>query len=186
MPENTVRKLHDEPVVKVIATGVSVVVGLANDRQMTFQSGFEGDELDGVVNERLDRLMRIADRLKARYEIPTLEDELELHERQYAQFLQDFTDVERRHEVEQAQRQVQLDVIRRDATAKWEAGNHRGNFQPQGATKVSLDNIQSAFDKAENERAQYLKSHGISKQRFEEETALRVAKLAKAKALAEG
>lgn len=188
MPEANVRKLHEEeaPVEKVIATGVSIVVGLSNDRQMTFQSGFEGDETDAAVNARMDRFMRIADRLKARYELVTLEEELEMHLKTLAKFVEDFEAVEKRFEITQASRQVEIETRRRDAEARWTKDGKRGSYRPEGATKRDLDLIQGELDKVENERAQYLANHKVSLERFHEETEIRQAKIAKAKATAEG
>ena len=72
----------DEPPVpsgivkEVVGTAVGLTIGLADDRQMTLQTGYAEDEPDEVVNARLDRTMRFADRLKARYEIASLCKEL--------------------------------------------------------------------------------------------------------------
>lgn len=69
-------ELGVESVREVVATAVGFTVGLADDRQMQLQSGFSDDESDHVINARLDRVMRFADRQKARYEIVALRKEL--------------------------------------------------------------------------------------------------------------
>lgn len=187
MPENTVRKLHpDEPVEKVVATAVSIVVGLTNDRQMTFQSGYEGDESDDAVFARLQRNMRFADRLKAIYEIPGLEEDLERHKLALERFQSDRDEIEERHKRAQAMRQVEIDARRRRAQEAWDASGKRGAFQPQGATLRDLNLSQAEIDKAENEAVQGRENFLVTLKRHQEETDLCAAKLAKAKALAEG
>ncbi len=107
---NSSAEIHElHPDAKNIATGVSLVVGLANDRQITFQSGFEGDESDTVVNARLDRLLRVADRLKARYELADLETKLSQHKSTVAQYEIDQAETEARFQHQQALRRVELD-----------------------------------------------------------------------------
>lgn len=163
-------KEDDGRVEKVVAAGLSINIGLADDRQMTFQSGFEGDEPDDVVNARIDRMMRFADRQKARYEIPKLEDELQKHVETLAQFREDLDRIDVKHQHDQAVRQVEIDErgAQKDAARKkvaaeidatvlttkqhrateYEAGlqAHRrggrtGSYIPNGVTKANLDRI---------------------------------------------
>ncbi len=113
------------PDAKNIATGVSLVVSLASDRQITFQTGFEGDEPDPVVNARLDRLCRFADRLKAKAEIPEIEADLRKQRETLAQFREDRARVGAEHEHQQALRQVELDERvkhREQARKEFQAG----------------------------------------------------------------
>ena len=124
MPEP--QRLHQEPepVEKVIATGVSIVVGLTNDRQITFQTGFEGDETDAKVNERFDRIMRLADRQKAKYSLKEAVKELALREKALANFIFDKAAIEERHTREQAMRRETIDEMKRlrsDARDKCQA-----------------------------------------------------------------
>lgn len=97
-----------EEILKVIATGVTFTVGLSDDRQMTFQSGFEGDETDEAVNARFDRLMNLADRQQARYQVKGAEKKLAQHRLTVAQFEIDHVEMQQRHAHQQAQRQVEL------------------------------------------------------------------------------
>ena len=186
MPENTVRKLHEEPVEKVVATAVSIVVGLADDRQITFQTGYEGDETDDAVNGRLDRTMRFANRLKAVYSLPALEDELEQHETVLARFLEDQAAIVERYEVEQAGRVAELSAKRRDAESRHATSGKRGGYKPEGATKRDMELIAGATLKAENEFKQNRDIANKTHERYVQEIDTRKAKIAKAKALAEG
>lgn len=183
MPENTVRKLHEEPVTKVVASAVNIIVGLTNDRQMTFQTGFEGDETDEAVNERFDRIMRLADRQKAKYEIPEVEDELFKHRETLANFMEDKERVEASHIHDQAMRQETLDEMSRlrepelqkvkaeiNATilqiqerkaAEIEAGQEEwrrtgklAGYKPQGARKRNIELCDKALEEAEKHREQ--------------------------------
>ena len=174
-----------EEVVKVIATGVTFTVGLSDDRQMTFQSGFEGDETDEAVNARFDRLMNLADRQQARYQIKGAEKKLAQHRLTVAQFEIDEVDLIERHKHQQAQRQVELDerIKERDAERKKfqaeidgsilamqerkkqildsGAEEHRNSgrltaYEPKGNVKVNINRIQQAIAEAGENREKAL------------------------------
>jgi hypothetical protein len=187
MPEAAnVQKLREEPVQKVVATAVSIVVGLADDRQITFQTGYEGDETDDAVNGRLDRTMRFANRLKAIYSLPNLEDELEQHETVLARFIEDQAAIVDRYENEQAGRAAELAAKRRDAEARHATSGKRGGYKPEGATKRDLEIIAKAALDAEASHKQNRDIAQKTHERYVQEIETRKAKIAKAKALAEG
>jgi DNA repair exonuclease SbcCD ATPase subunit len=173
------------PDAKNIATGVSLVVSLANDRQITFQSGFEGDEPDPVVNARLDRLCRFADRLKAKAEIPEVEADLHKQSETLAQFREDLARVRADYERQQALRRVELQerVDHRDQARKdfeteintailsmqeakqklWNSGaeeHARGGrltaYTPRGATAANLEKVDKAIAEATGNREKAL------------------------------
>lgn len=174
---------HQPPeiVTKVVASAVSIVVGLSNDRQITFQTGFEGDEPDAAVNERFDRIMRLADRQKARYQIPEIEEELFQHRETLANFVEDRDRLETNHVHDQAARQVQIDEMERlrsDERAKvrdeidgtilkiqakrqseWEEGQaeHRRTgrmspYKPAGLRKSNIEHCDQALATAKDHR----------------------------------
>lgn len=187
MPETAaVRQLHDAPAVKVVASAYSIVVGLTNDRQITFQSGYEADESDEVVFARLQRNMRFADRLKANYELPTIEEELAKHVETLERFEDDMRRVENNHEIAQAKRQVELDEHMNLGAQEWEKSGKRGEYVPAGARARSIVLLKEALAKADAERSQNLEGLEISIKRYKEAIADYEVKLAKAKATAEG
>lgn len=186
MRENNVKAIRPEVVEKVVATGVSIVVGLADDRQITFQTGYEGDETDAAVNSRLDRTMRFANRLKAVYSLPSLEDELEQHETILARLLEDQTAIVDRYENTMAQKQVELDTRRRDAESRWADSGKRGGYKPEGATKRDMDLVAGEMVRLEAEHKQQRDIATKTHERYVHEIDVRKAKIAKAKALAEG
>lgn len=102
-----------DPITKVVATAFNLTIGLSDGRQITFQSGFEGDEPNAVVNARLDRMMAMADRQKARYDLPEAEEELAKQRETLANLLEDIPHVEKRHELEQAGRREQIAELNR-------------------------------------------------------------------------
>lgn len=167
----------DRPVQKVIATGLSIIVGLTNDRQMTFSSGYEGDEDDSSINARLDRMMRFADRLKARYEIGEIEKRLADNRKGLAQFkdhirtaednrdrdLADFdvqiAELERLKPEERAKHAAEMDAkilrfqeMRKEhfnlALETHQTRGRSGSFVPRGQDKVNLDRIDLAIKQA--------------------------------------
>jgi hypothetical protein len=172
---------ESEEVVKAIATGVTFTVGLSDDRQMTFQSGFEGDETDEAVNARFDRLMNLADRQQARYQVKGAEKKLAQHRLTVAQFEIDEVDLVQRHAVQQAQRQIELDErIKERGTERkkfqaeidgailsmqdrkkqvWDNGaeahaasGRLSSYQPKGDVLVNINRIQQAITEAGENR----------------------------------
>ena len=164
-----------EPI--AVATATAIVVGLTNNRQITFQTGHEGNEDPEVVFQRYMGVMKIADRLQAVYEIPEIEDELFKHRETLANFLEDKKRLEAAFEIAQAERQVTVDEMRRarpemkDAklaemnAAILDMQNRRqefydqghesarargrtGTYRPEGALKATLDRIDLAIKHA--------------------------------------
>ena len=170
-----------EPVVKVVATVVSVTIGLTNDRQMTFQSGYEGDETDEAVNGRLDRMMRIADRLQARYKLKEVKEELVVREKALTNFEKDYARLEVEHETAQAERLVEIarledgyEAARKTAQAEMDAdiltlqdlkkdafnegleayrkAGRMVTYVPAGKDKANIARVESAIQKAGDAR----------------------------------
>lgn len=197
-----------EEVLKVIATGVTFTVGLSDDRQMTFQSGFEGDESDIAVNARFDRLMAFADRQQARYQIKGAERKLAQHRATVAQSEIDQVDLEQRHARQQAQRQVELDerIKGRDSERKqfqadidgaildmqarrkqvWDAGEeqHRADgrlsgYTPKGHVQDALKKIDQAIKTSAESREKALDGFDLD---YTEKIATAQAEIAKSDA----
>jgi hypothetical protein len=164
-----------EPI--AVATATAIVVGLTNNRQITFQTGHEGNEDPETVFNRYMGVMKIADRLQAVYEIPEIEEELFKHRETLANFLEDKRRLEAAFEVSQAERQVTIDEMRRSRpemkAAKLAEMNaaildmqkrrgefygqgheefrrrgRTGSYTPAGATKATLDRIELGIKQA--------------------------------------
>lgn len=204
----TQEKALKEKIEKVVATGVQIVVGLTNDRQMQFQTGFEGDETDAVVNERFDRIMRLADRQKARYEIGDIEADLAKHRETLAQFREDRARIDLDHERQQAQRRVELEtrIAERDAEkAKFVAeidatilriqdarqnvfndgladhgrSGRGGSYVPKGHVKANLERIDRQLETAKEHRDKAVEGFDAD---YEERLRLAEAEIVKADA----
>ena len=186
MPEASVRKLREEPVEKVIAAGVNIVVTLPEGRQISFSTGFEGDESDQVVNARFDRIFRLADRQRARYEIDELEAEIAEHDASVAALEKNRAEIDKRHEINQASNQVQIETWERDSVAAWSAAKKQGPHKFAGAMKVNVERMQAAMTKADEEHKVERANWAVTMERNAEQRAKRVKKLEAAKALAEG
>lgn len=168
---------EDAPVQKVIATGISLVIGLSDNQQLTFQSGYEGDEDDSSINARLDRMLSFAGRLRARAQIPDIARAIAKHRKDMATFqeLIDRAEQEQPHQI--ATRQVEIDEMKRlraDMRARKLAEmdaqlldlqerrkeffnngleEHRkrgrqGSYTPSGSVAATLKNIDTAIDAA--------------------------------------
>lgn len=197
-----------EPIEKVVATGVSLVVGLSDNMQITFQSGFEGDETDAAVNARLDRLIALANRQKAIAEVPMLENELFKHREELAQFQEDLDRVELDYATAQEQRRqaiAELEAGRAKARKKFEAeinvmilemqdvrqetfnaglGEHQrsgrsGSYVPKGHVATNIAKIDKQIETAKDGRERDLEAWDI---RFDERTKALYAEIEKAEA----
>lgn len=191
MTEATVRKLHPEAgeLRPAPALGMSVVMNMPGDRQATLQCFVAQEDGEEAANELLDRMFRVADRQRARYELVDLEDQLEKHERELFNFEEQFARVEKEHarrkvekEEEIVARQEEIDSIRADGYEKWTKSGRQGEYEPQGGTKQSIEVKRAAvkqakaeIDKMDAERAQELAGIGESKARFNREI-LRIKK----------
>lgn len=188
------RDQKDEtPVVKVVATGFSVVFGVADDCQITFQSGFEGDEDDSVVNARIDRLMRFGERQQALRRIPKLEKDLADQKGKLAQFQADRAEIELQADTKIAQLEIELrqreeqrepekKAFEADINGKILAMQERkaeafnaghaehvkagrtGDYTPRGDRKVQIDRIDRAIKEATDLRGKAIADFEITYQ----------------------
>ncbi len=184
MPDGST-DIRKAKVAKVVASAVQIVVGVANDRRMTFSTGFEGDEPDNEVNERFDRIFRLADRQKARYEIEEIEADLSKTRETLSQYWEDLARIEADYVRQQAARQVEIDEresARPDERKKFQAeidgailkmqqrrqevwnegvGLHAargrtGAYKPDGTRATNLARIDKGIEDALESRAKAL------------------------------
>lgn len=165
-----VQPLHEPPVNKVVATGFNLVINLAGERQITFQSGYEGDETDEAVYARIDRMMKIGDRYKARYSIPEIEADLAKQEETVANLLVDKARLDVEFQAAQAARLEEIEKCKEAANSHilglsqrradlerhgqeaWAASGRRGEYKPQGSSGIELDRLTKAMVDAGTER----------------------------------
>ena len=106
----------------MVGHAVGFTIGLADDRQVTFQTGFAEDEDDVTVNARFDRIMRLADRQKAKYELVKLREELETHQKALARLTEDLARVDVDFERTQAQIDVEIGEYQNVSESRGNAG----------------------------------------------------------------
>ena len=165
-----VQPLHETPVTKVVATGFNLVINLAGERQITFQSGYEGDEADEAVHARIDRMMAIGDRYKARYSIPEIESDLATQEQTFANLQVDKARLDIEYEAAQAARddelrkcrdlagehildlQARKREIENNGVAAWNASGRRGDYAPKGASLTNIERFDKGIEDAQTAR----------------------------------
>lgn len=171
-------KLHpDPPIQKVIATGLNVVIGISNDRQISFQSGYEGDEADVSIMARLDRMFMFADKLKARYEIEDIGEQIRKNlaerakfedhvrtsttntEHALAMFDVELQEMKDRREIEKARKLAEMNAeivamqemrgdVFNQGVENFTKQGRMGSYVPRGADKANLDRIDLGIKKA--------------------------------------
>jgi hypothetical protein len=154
------------------AIGFSVTTNLDGNRQIVLQGFFAADTATPEANATLDKVLVLADRQKARYELPEVEEELFKHRETLSQYEEDKASLDVRHQHEQARREVEIaemERVRPEERAKKEAlinadilamqqhrvqvveqgaESHRrsgrqGSYVPVGSTKANIERIDS-------------------------------------------
>jgi hypothetical protein len=185
-----------EPAAPVPAVDISIVATLAGDRQVQIRTAFLQETAEPEANAILDRLFRVADRQKARYEIDDLRDKLYGERgvaRGHADLEADFERVEKEHAKAQADRDVQIAELKATRDGAYEDGYnaHRrsgraGDYEPKGGLKATLGRLDAQIKsleeqktKADNEREAHMKGVEINRERFKSETERLEGELAK-------
>lgn len=155
------------------AIGYSIIANLGDDRQMTVQCFVAEDEPLGVIAAKVDKVLAVVDRQKARYSIRDLQKELVTHEQKLAQFEEDFAKVEAEHIKAQEALREQAQGFhgeREDLTA---AAYAKGRQKPVGAEAAryntlgqALKEIDERLKKNDAERDQHHANLLISIDRF--------------------
>lgn len=97
-----------------VALGISVVTNMPGDRGITVQTHVALDVPLEEQDRIIDRMFRLVDRQKARYELPDVEDELALHQKTLARMEEDLKGVDHEHNVAQARRRAELKALSRE------------------------------------------------------------------------
>lgn len=177
--------MSTDPAERDVATAVSLVVGLTDNMQITFQTGFGTDETDAAVNARLDRLVAVADRQRAIAQVPVIEAQLVKEQADLSQFQEDLGRIEIDHVARKASLQRQLDdkLAGRDKARKkhaaeidvmilemqdvrqatWNNGAEQarahgrlGAYEPRGVDKSNLEKIDKQIALAKEGREKEL------------------------------
>jgi hypothetical protein len=187
------------------AIGFSVTTNLDGNRQIVLQGFFAADTATPEANATLDKVLVLADRQKARYELPEVEEELFKHRETLSQYEEDKASLDVRHQHEQARREVEIaemERVRPEERAKKEAlinadilamQQHRAQVVEQGAESqwdAQYDAVLAAaraeHAKAEAERDFALKNLEVSIKRFQDAIANREAKIERLRATIAG
>jgi hypothetical protein len=144
---STLRPAAEEPAPRQApAIGMSVVLNLGGDRQATLQCFVAQEDGEQAANDLLDRMFRIADRQRGRYEMADLEKERALNERQLAQFEENFNHVEKADALKRVELETEAEghlakaaEIVKDGYDAWSASGRRGEYVPQGHAKQQID-----------------------------------------------
>ena len=182
------------------ALGYSITANLGGNTQIVVQCFAGEDEPDAIVNGKIDRVMRVIDRQRAKYEIIDLRSELDTLTLNVARARENLAIIDRDTEKRLAQFDVQILETQRSKQAtldKWYAhqrGTGRsGTGQPGGSTKSSLDGHEAAI-KSYQEQKESLKAEQAKGRaefdanlpRFNQEVERIQAKIAEKEALLNG
>jgi hypothetical protein len=174
---------------------ITLTGNFGGDRQMAVRTMLLQNTAEAEAHDIVDRVFRVFDRQKARYELVDLAEELRKNKQALARFTEDMPAVEANHKKEQAARDLEIatmratynDELTRDREAH--AAKKAGPYALTNAMKSRKNQIESAIrkvvevkEKADAERAEFIRSHDATGvKRFEEEIARIEAEIAKRK-----
>lgn len=191
MADNVVKMApSDEPMVPAI--DLSIVQSLPGDRQIQVKTCFLQSTPQREVDKIMDSLFRAGDRQKAKYDLASLHDTLEDHEKNLGRALEDVARLDVEHEAAKDLRRGELSNLQiareqayQDGVAKHTASGRHAAYQPAGAKKNELEAfdkqagaMRAAQEKADNERTVAKGQLEISIARFREEIARIKAQMA--------
>lgn len=162
------------------ALGMSVVMNMPGDRQATLQCFVAQEDGEEAANQLLDRMFRIADRQRARYELVDLSEQLAQHQRSLANFDADFARIEMDFAKKKVEREAEIEAyiaeaerLHKEGYDKWYESGRRGDYVPQGSTKQAIDvargaakKVHADIEKAEAERTVALGGIHESQKRY--------------------
>lgn len=165
------------------ALGMSVVTNMPGDRQFTLQCFVASDAPLDEQNGLADRMFRMVDRQKARYEIEGIVAELTLHNTKLAEMEEDYARTEGEFQRAQDTLRTQIAVCaeaEKDARdmgySAHVSGGRRGDYHPKGHVLQSINTSQAQakmykdqLAKNVAEREKYILSIETNRQRFKDE-----------------
>lgn len=136
------------------AIGYSIVTNMGGDRQMTVQCFVGEDDDDEAINRRIDKVFRICDRQKARYDLDKQYKEFEEAGRHLRNFLNAIPIAEHNAKCQTAALTVELRAKEEARKEVYEEGysahlngRRRGEFVPGGALKSRLATMDGEIQK---------------------------------------
>lgn len=191
MADNVVKMAPaDEPMVPAI--DLSIIQNLPGDRQIQVKTCFLQSTPQKDVDRVMDSLFRAGDRQKAKYDLASLHDTLEDHQKNLARAIEDEARLGVEHEAAKSLRQTEIATLQtskeqayQDGVAAHRSSGRQAPYKPTGARKNELDAfdkqagaMRAAQEKADNERVVAKGQLDISIARFHEEIARIKAQMA--------
>jgi len=175
------------------AIGYSIVANLGDDRQMTIQCFVGEDEKLADTHERIDRVLSIVDRQKARYSLKELHKDRAKQAQTLAQGEEDFARIELDHDTAKSSFAIRQKEIAEERESIHASAHAAGRGKPVGAAASrdaalgrELKEIEQSLEKNEAERNQYRANVLISIERFRQAVEALDARIAEAEATIRG
>jgi len=178
MPDGTGKIETEVPGIDITLTG-----NFGQDRQMAVRTMLRQDTSEADAHVIVDRVFRVFDRQKARYELDDLAEELRKNRMTLTRFTEDMPVAEAAYKKEQAARDVEIETLRRIYNEEMEKDRAAHAARKQGPYALSnamqsrkktvdaaIEKIAEAKAKAEAERAEFIRGHDqTGVKRYEEE-----------------
>lgn len=185
-----------KPQVDVGTPGIDITLtgNFGGDRQMAVRTMLVQDTPEADQHAIVDRVFRVFDRQKARYELEDLREELRKNHEALSRFEEDMPAVEANYQRAQAALDVEIEELRKrgaeirtEDERRHDASGRRGAYKATGHVASDLANIDRQIAKvaedkakAKAERAEFLKSHDqVGVRRYREEIARVETEIAK-------
>lgn len=145
---------HETAPKQVPAIGYSILCNMGGDRQMTVQCFVGEDESEDVIAARMDKVFRVVDRQKARYDLDKLYKEFEEAGRHLRNFLNAIPIAEHQAKHQIAVLEAELSAMQdakkevfNQGYEQHTASKRRGPFEPSGALKGRLNAMEQEIQK---------------------------------------
>lgn len=180
MSQDNVSQIRKPQLPEIPAIAATFVTTLGGDRQITLQTHLFQDMDDATIHALIDRMLRIGDRQKAKYDLEKVEAEFRTVGNALVDMIAAIPVAERNHAKTVVERgetiralQEGQTQVRDDAYAEFTKTGKRGTFQLKGHAATAFSRIQAEINKveeaarsAENDRAQWKQTQAHNIERF--------------------
>lgn len=135
------------------ALGFSVIANLGDDRQFTGQCFVDSDDDLAIINAKVDKVMVIIDRQKAKYRIKDLRKEVAEMEAALGRQEDDLARLEETYEANQAVLDKSIRAALEQTQKLVDEAIARGRAQPVGAEKGQVTGLKREIEQLNEQKA---------------------------------
>lgn len=178
---------------EVPAIDCAVQMAIGPTAQITLRTFIERDADDAVANAILDKMVKLAERQKAKTDIEVLEQEIRDHQKTLENLDRNAATLDARYNADKGAREREVEALNKQITDiaqaaadEWARGGRQGDYKLRGQSeananrlKAEILKVKQAQDKDDDERSRQQVDLATNRKRFLDEIATRRAAIAK-------